>query len=161
MDSAQLGPAQRARSLERMASESFDIVVVGGGVTGAGAALDAATRGLSVALVEKGDYACGTSSRSSKLVHGGLRYLEHFDFGLVHVAEDSLTATGATLGTPTYMAPEQVDARDRTVDRCTDVYGLGAALYEALTLRPPFAGSTRQALFRAILNDRPAPPRRP
>ena len=69
-----------------MERESFDLVVVGGGVTGAGCALDAATRGLSVALVEQRDWAAGTSSRSSKLVHGGLRYLEQFDFGLVREA---------------------------------------------------------------------------
>ena len=69
-----------------MAGETFDVVVVGGGVTGAGTALDAASRGLSVALVEARDYAAGTSSRSSKLVHGGLRYLEQFNFGLVREA---------------------------------------------------------------------------
>jgi len=69
-----------------MASEVFDIVVVGGGVTGCGCALDAATRGLSVALIEQRDYAAGTSSRSSKLIHGGLRYLEQRNFGLVREA---------------------------------------------------------------------------
>lgn len=78
-----LDPARRAADLERMRTETFDLVVIGGGVTGAGVALDAATRGLSVALVEQRDYAAGTSSRSSKLFHGGLRYLEQFDFGLV------------------------------------------------------------------------------
>ena len=69
-----------------MESKGVDVVVVGGGVTGAGAALDAVTRGLRVALVEQRDYASGTSSRSSKMFHGGLRYLEHFDFGLVREA---------------------------------------------------------------------------
>jgi glycerol-3-phosphate dehydrogenase len=69
-----------------MAGEVFDIVVVGGGVTGTGAALDAATRGLSVALIEARDYAAGASSKSSKLIHGGLRYLEMLDFGLVREA---------------------------------------------------------------------------
>ncbi len=78
-----LDPMQRARDLDRMRGETFDVVVIGGGVTGAGVALDAATRGLSVALVEQRDFAAGTSSRSSKLFHGGLRYLEQFDFGLV------------------------------------------------------------------------------
>ncbi|WP_344968485.1 glycerol-3-phosphate dehydrogenase/oxidase [Streptosporangium fragile] len=67
----------------RLARTEYDVLVIGGGVTGAGAALDAATRGLAVALVEMRDYAAGTSSRSGKLIHGGLRYLEHFDFGLV------------------------------------------------------------------------------
>jgi glycerol-3-phosphate dehydrogenase len=81
-----LGPSHRAWSRQRMAAEVFDIVVVGGGVTGTGAALDAATRGLSVALIEARDYAAGASSKSSKLIHGGLRYLEMLDFGLVREA---------------------------------------------------------------------------
>ncbi|MDG2907925.1 MAG: glycerol-3-phosphate dehydrogenase/oxidase [Acidimicrobiales bacterium] len=76
----------RDRSLERLASERFDLLVVGGGVTGAGIALDAASRGLSVALVDKADLASGTSSKSSKLVHGGLRYLQQGEFGLVYQA---------------------------------------------------------------------------
>ncbi|WP_436793293.1 glycerol-3-phosphate dehydrogenase/oxidase [Actinospongicola halichondriae] len=78
-----LDPQQRNRDLERMRTEAFDVVVIGGGVTGAGVALDAASRGLRVALVEQRDFAAGTSSRSSKLFHGGLRYLEQFEFGLV------------------------------------------------------------------------------
>ncbi len=78
-----LDPRQRSSDLDRMRSETFDVVVIGGGVTGAGVALDAATRGLSVALVEQRDFASGTSSRSSKLFHGGLRYLEQMEFGLV------------------------------------------------------------------------------
>ena len=76
----------RANAVAALRSERFDLVVVGGGITGAGVALDAATRGYSVALVEKADYASGTSSRSSKLVHGGLRYLQNFDLGLVREA---------------------------------------------------------------------------
>src|SRR3954447_20984871 len=82
----QLGPAQRRAALTRLGEEVFDVVVIGGGATGAGCALDAATRGLGVALVEARDFAAGTSSRSSKLVHGGLRYLEQRDFGLVREA---------------------------------------------------------------------------
>jgi glycerol-3-phosphate dehydrogenase len=73
----------REASLTRMAEDTFDVLVIGGGITGAGIALDAASRGLSVALVEKDDFAAGTSGRSSRLVHGGLRYLEHGDIGLV------------------------------------------------------------------------------
>ncbi len=73
----------RDRALETLASQPFDIVVIGGGITGAGVALDASSRGYSVALVEQADFASGTSSRSSKLVHGGLRYLQSFDLGLV------------------------------------------------------------------------------
>ncbi|MGH3668157.1 MAG: FAD-dependent oxidoreductase, partial [Acidimicrobiia bacterium] len=69
-----------------MGEETFDIVVIGGGVTGCGVALDAASRGLSVALVEQRDYSSGTSSRSSKLFHGGLRYLEQRNFRLVREA---------------------------------------------------------------------------
>jgi glycerol-3-phosphate dehydrogenase len=86
LDAAQLGPAQRAAALGRMRTETFDVLVIGGGVVGAGAALDAATRGLSVALVEARDWAAGTSSRSSKLIHGGLRYLEQLNFRLVFEA---------------------------------------------------------------------------
>jgi glycerol-3-phosphate dehydrogenase len=78
-----LSPDRRRADLERLATETFDILVIGGGVTGAGIALDAATRGLNVALVEQRDYAAGTSSRSSKLIHGGLRYLEQMNFALV------------------------------------------------------------------------------
>src|SRR5687768_4586393 len=76
----------RADALKALSGESFDVVVVGGGITGAGVAFDAATRGYSVALVERADFASGTSSRSSKLVHGGLRYLQNFDLGLVREA---------------------------------------------------------------------------
>jgi glycerol-3-phosphate dehydrogenase len=83
---ARLGPEQREESWRRLAEEKFDVVVVGGGVVGTGVALDAATRGLKVALVEARDYASGTSSRSSKLFHGGLRYLEQLEFGLVREA---------------------------------------------------------------------------
>ncbi|MBW2426474.1 MAG: glycerol-3-phosphate dehydrogenase/oxidase, partial [Deltaproteobacteria bacterium] len=86
MDPSRLGPAQRSADLERAASETFDLVVIGGGVVGAGTALDAASRGLSVCLVEQRDWASGTSSRSSKLIHGGLRYLEQLDFSLVREA---------------------------------------------------------------------------
>ncbi len=82
----------RERRLEAASGTAYDVIVVGGGITGAGIARDAAMRGLKVALVEKEDLAAGTSSRSSKLVHGGLRYLEHYEFGLVFesVAERAL-----------------------------------------------------------------------
>lgn len=85
-DPSALNAAQRNEHLDRMSSQRFDVVVVGGGITGTGAALDAASRGLRVALVEQRDYASGTSSRSSKMFHGGLRYLEQFDFRLVREA---------------------------------------------------------------------------
>ncbi|SHK62463.1 glycerol-3-phosphate dehydrogenase/oxidase [Actinacidiphila paucisporea] len=86
MRTTTLGPAQREAALTRMAEKELDILVVGGGVVGAGTALDAATRGLSTGLVEARDWAAGTSSRSSKLIHGGLRYLEMLDFALVREA---------------------------------------------------------------------------
>ncbi|HEY0697380.1 MAG TPA: glycerol-3-phosphate dehydrogenase/oxidase, partial [Micromonospora sp.] len=90
-----MSPDRRAADLRRLRAERFDVLVIGGGVTGAGAALDAASRGLKVALVEARDLAAGTSSRSSKMIHGGLRYLEQFEFGLVHEAltERGLLAT--------------------------------------------------------------------
>ncbi len=81
-----LGPDARRHALERFAAETFDVLVIGGGVTGCGIALDAASRGLTVALVEKRDFGAGTSSRSSKLIHGGLRYLENLDLALVREA---------------------------------------------------------------------------
>ena len=81
-----LGPSQREGALAALADHEFDVLVIGGGVTGAGCALDAASRGLSVALIEMRDWASGTSSRSGKLFHGGLRYLEQFNFGLVREA---------------------------------------------------------------------------
>jgi glycerol-3-phosphate dehydrogenase len=86
LGSTRMGTAERADSWQRLRSQQFDILVVGGGVTGAGVALDAATRGLRVALCEARDFASGTSSRSSKLFHGGLRYLEQMNFGLVREA---------------------------------------------------------------------------
>ncbi len=99
-----LGPRERAVAWERLGSEQFDVVVIGGGVVGAGAALDAATRGLKVALVEARDFASGTSSRSSKMFHGGLRYLEQLEFGLVrealHERELSLTTLAPHLVKP-------------------------------------------------------------
>ncbi|MFD5501299.1 glycerol-3-phosphate dehydrogenase/oxidase [Streptomyces sp. NPDC127061] len=86
MRTATLGPAERAEALAAMAERELDVLVVGAGVVGAGTALDAATRGLSTGLVEARDWASGTSSRSSKLIHGGLRYLEMLDFALVREA---------------------------------------------------------------------------
>jgi glycerol-3-phosphate dehydrogenase len=77
-------PFRRADALRRLADEEFDVLVVGGGVTGAGVALDAASRGLKTALVEKGDFASGTSSKSSKMIHGGIRYLQQREFRLVY-----------------------------------------------------------------------------
>ncbi|MDQ1647501.1 MAG: glycerol-3-phosphate dehydrogenase, partial [Cryptosporangiaceae bacterium] len=114
-----------------MRSETFDVVVVGGGVTGTGAALDAASRGLSVALVEARDFAAGTSSRSSKLIHGGLRYLEQLNFPLVR---EALKERGLLL---TRLAPHLVrpvpfllPLDHRVWQRA--YYGAGVALYDVL-----------------------------
>ncbi len=73
----------RTRTISKLQEKTYDLLIVGGGATGSGIALDAASRGLSVALIEKGDFASGTSSKSTKLIHGGLRYLKQLDFGLV------------------------------------------------------------------------------
>lgn len=74
---------QRAAKLEKIKTEKFDLVVIGGGITGAGVALDAASRGLKVVVIERNDFASGTSSKSTKLIHGGLRYLKNLEIGLV------------------------------------------------------------------------------
>jgi glycerol-3-phosphate dehydrogenase len=76
----------RTENLKKLAHEDFDLVIIGGGITGTGVARDAASRGLKVALIEAGDFASGTSSRSSKLIHGGIRYLENYEFHLVFEA---------------------------------------------------------------------------
>ena len=81
-----LSPQYRSETLNALDGGEFDVVIIGGGITGVGCALDAASRGLSVALLEQRDLASGTSSRSSKLIHGGLRYLEQLHFGLVREA---------------------------------------------------------------------------
>ena len=91
MTDTRLTAQSRADALDRLRrsvspGQELDVLIIGGGITGAGIALDAASRGLSVALIEQRDWASGTSSRSSKLIHGGLRYLEHLEFGLVREA---------------------------------------------------------------------------
>src|SRR5258706_7506092 len=91
---AKLGPAERAAALAALADTEHEVLVVGGGVVGSGVALDAITRGLSVGLVEARDFASGTSSRSSKLIHGGLRYLEQLNVSLVR---EALTERGLLL----------------------------------------------------------------
>lgn len=95
-----LNAETRSGYLDRMATETFDVLVVGGGITGLGVALDAAARGYSVALVEKGDFSGSTSSKSTKLVHGGIRYLPQFDFALVH---EALVERGSLLQNAPYL----------------------------------------------------------
>jgi glycerol-3-phosphate dehydrogenase len=133
LGNSRLGPAERETALKRMGTEEFDVVVVGGGIVGAGVALDAATRGLTVALIEARDFASGTSSRSSKLIHGGLRYLEQRDFELVR---EALTERGLLLGR---IAPHLVrpvpflfPMTHRVWERA--YIGAGVALYDGLSL---------------------------
>jgi glycerol-3-phosphate dehydrogenase len=116
-----------------MERDSFDLVVVGGGITGSGVALDAASRGYSVALVEKSDFAAGTSSRSSKLVHGGLRYLQNFDLGLVREAllERSLLVKLAPhLVTPLPFVVPTFEGR-----RPDRMLGVGLNMYDVMSWR--------------------------
>ena len=127
-----LSLAARRSALSRLSSgEELDVLVVGGGVVGCGAALDAVTRGLSTGLIEARDYASGTSSRSSKLIHGGLRYLEMLDFALVHEALQErrllLTTIAPHLVRPVpFMYPLQKPAWERFY------VGSGIALYDGL-----------------------------
>ncbi|GMQ84828.1 MAG: glycerol-3-phosphate dehydrogenase/oxidase [Acidimicrobiia bacterium] len=130
-DLSLLGPAQRETALTRMADEPFDIAIIGGGSTGMGTALDAASRGLSVALIEQRDIASGTSSRSSKLIHGGLRYLERFEFKLVREAltERSLLLTKLAPHL-VYPVPFIFPFRHRVWERAYVAAGVG--VYDAL-----------------------------
>jgi len=132
-----LDARERSATLARLASERFDVLVIGGGVTGAGAALDAASRGLRVALVEARDLASGTSSRSSKLIHGGLRYLEQFDFKLVYEALHERDLLVAKLA-PHLVKPVSFlyPLYRKVVER--PYVGAGLALYDAMegTRRP-------------------------
>jgi glycerol-3-phosphate dehydrogenase len=121
--------ATRTANLARMAQDRFDVLVIGGGITGAGIALDAAARGFSVALAEKDDFASGTSGRSSRLVHGGLRYLEHREFGLVR---ESLRERGLLFRLAPHLirpVPMYMLAGDR---RSRALYGLGLTGYDLL-----------------------------
>jgi glycerol-3-phosphate dehydrogenase len=131
MFSSELNPEQRLQALSALAHEEFDILVIGGGVTGAGALLDAASRGLKVAMVEARDIASGTSSRSSKLIHGGLRYLEQYDFKLVrealHERELMVATTSPHLVKPVgFLYPLHEKYKERTY------VGAGLALYDML-----------------------------
>lgn len=131
MFSSHLNPDQRDAALKSLATNTFDVLVIGGGVTGVGAALDAASRGLKVALVEASDLASGTSSRSSKLIHGGLRYLEQYDFKLVrealHERELMVSSLAPHLVKPlAFLYPLHEKVRERTY------VGAGLALYDAL-----------------------------
>lgn len=129
--SSELSPSARIDAINSLKQDQFDILVIGGGINGVGIALDAASRGLKVALVEMADFASGTSSRSSKLIHGGLRYLEQYDFKLVREAlqerELMVTTLCPHLVKPvSFLYPLQEKLKERTY------VGAGMALYDAL-----------------------------
>jgi glycerol-3-phosphate dehydrogenase len=131
MFTSELSPEQRDAAIASLGREDFDLLIIGGGVTGAGAALDAASRGLKVALVEARDIASGTSSRSSKLIHGGLRYLEQYDFKLVrealHERELMVSSLSPHLVKPVgFLYPLHEKLKERTY------VGAGLALYDVL-----------------------------
>ncbi|HEX5612606.1 MAG TPA: glycerol-3-phosphate dehydrogenase [Burkholderiales bacterium] len=131
-------------------ASSYDLVVVGGGINGAGIARDAAGRGFSVLLVEKDDLACATSSASSKLIHGGLRYLEQYEFRLVAEAlaeREVLLRVARHLVWPTrFVMPHVPELRPRWMIRT------GLFLYDHLTRRTTLPGSSAVRLDRAPLN---------
>ena len=124
----------RADAIRALSGESFDVAVIGGGITGAGVALDAASRGYSVGLFEQADFASGTSSRSSKLVHGGLRYLQKFDLGLVREAlleRQLMVRLAPHLVRPLpFVVPAFEGARP---DRLT---GIGLNMYDVMAAAP-------------------------
>ena len=141
-----LSPTGRREAIARMAENELDVLIVGGGVVGAGSALDAVTRGLTTAIVEARDWASGTSSRSSKLIHGGLRYLEMLDFGLVR---EALRERGLLLDR---IAPHLVKPvpflyplQHRVWERA--YAGTGVALYDAMAITSgAFKSSTGHGL---------------
>jgi glycerol-3-phosphate dehydrogenase len=123
---------ERSQALAALSQDEFDVVVVGGGITGAGVALDAATRGYSVALIERSDFASGTSSRSSKLVHGGLRYLQNFDLGLVREALLERQLMVALAPHLVHPLPLVVPAFDGA--RPDRLVGMGLNLYDVMSV---------------------------
>jgi glycerol-3-phosphate dehydrogenase len=125
-----LSPAGRSSALARLAAEELDVLVIGGGVVGAGCALDAVTRGLTAGLVEARDYAAGTSSRSSKLFHGGLRYLEQFNFSLVFEALKERSLALNTLCPHLARPVPFIYPMEKAIDRA--YVGLGIGVYDVM-----------------------------
>ncbi len=155
---------ERNQALRALADSEFDVVVIGGGITGAGVALDASTRGYSVALVERADYASGTSSRSSKLVHGGLRYLQNFDLGLVREALLERQLMVALAPHLVHPLPLVVPAFDGA--RPDRMMGMGLNLYDVMSVdrgrlrarrpaigRPRRGRSERAAAARVVVGE--------
>jgi glycerol-3-phosphate dehydrogenase len=137
--STKMGPDERTAAIEALKTKELDILVVGGGIVGTGSALDAVTRGLSVGIVEARDWASGTSSRSSKLVHGGIRYLEQLDF---HLVREALIERGLLLQriAPHLVKPVRFlyPLQKRVIERA--YIGAGMLLYDAFSYsggRPP------------------------
>jgi glycerol-3-phosphate dehydrogenase len=148
---------ERSQALAALTEDEFDVVVVGGGITGAGVALDAAARGYSVALLERADYASGTSSRSSKLVHGGLRYLQNFDLGLVREAlleRQLMVALAPHLVRPLPLVVPAFEGAhpDRLV-------GVGLNLYDVMSVDRDRLRSRRGRRARAAADRRSSNPR--
>ena len=152
MDPTEFSWRARRESLSRFAEEVFDILIIGGGITGAGLALDAALRGLRVALVEKRDFAAGASSRSTKLIHGGLRYLERFDFALVREGlreRATLTRNAPRLARPFPFIIPIYKNRRRNYDRPLKMR-LGLWLYDLLAGRRNLARHRRLSCGEAL-----------
>lgn len=156
--SSKLGPVERASAIERLKSKELDVLVVGGGIVGTGAALDAVTRGLSTGMLEQRDWGSGTSSRSSKLVHGGIRYLEQLDFRLVR---EALLERGLLLQR---LAPHLVKPvkflyplTKPIIERA--YIGAGMALYDVFSYtggRPPGVPHHRHLSKRQVLKAAPS-----
>ncbi len=156
--SSRLGPAERSAAIERLKSKELDVLVIGGGIVGTGAALDSVTRGLSTGMLEQRDWGSGTSSRSSKLVHGGIRYLEQLDFRLVR---EALLERGLLLQR---LAPHLVKPvkflfplTKPIIERA--YIGAGMALYDVFSYtggRPPGVPHHRHLSKRQVLKAAPS-----
>ena len=145
----------RQEAIEAIAGQEFEVVVIGGGITGAGVALDAASRGYSVALLEGRDFAIGTSSRSSKMVHGGLRYLENFDIGLVREAllERQLMvelAPHLVYPTPFLVPALGEEKRSRRIGLGLNAYDVMATIHAHPTLAEALKEAVEDAYGHAI-----------
>jgi glycerol-3-phosphate dehydrogenase len=155
---SKLGPAERVEAIRALKETELDILVVGGGIVGTGSAVDAVTRGLSVGLVEARDFASGTSSRSSKLVHGGIRYLEQLDFRLVR---EALIERGLLLQriAPHLVKPVRFlyPLKKRVIERA--YVGAGMMLYDIFSysgLRPPGVPHHRHLSKRQVMRAMPS-----